>query len=165
MVWVILASVAAVILLIVVIASCSGPRNEAHGGSLEVSQASAVGCYPPLACGPHYAGYIPPYYAVHPTYLYLSPYHALYSPVLVGKTYRVSRTPAGLAPVSARPAMPYPPGYKPVPGDFKAPTAPTKAAAAPVDKSTTGKKAPDVKAPTKNNTTTKTPSRTQTSRK
>lgn len=121
--WIIVGTAAALILLVIAFASCSAQRKESDAyDSLDGSQASAVGCYPPLACGPHYAGYIPPYYAMHPSYLYLSPYRALYSPVLVGKTYVVSRTPAGLAPVSTRPPMPYPKGYKPVPGDFQAPT-------------------------------------------
>lgn len=143
--WIILAAVAAVVLLVFVFASCSAPRKDAQGeGYPEVSQASAVGCYPPLACGPHYGGYVPPYYALHPSFLYLSPYHALYSPVLTGRTYSVSRTPAGRAPVSNRPAMPYPKGYRPVPGDFQPPTAPAVPARV---QQAPAQKAPNVKVP------------------
>lgn len=148
--WIILAAVAAVVLLVIAFASCSAPRKDAgNDDSPDVSPASAVGCYPPLACGPHYAGYIPPYYALHPSFLYLSPYRSLYSPVLVGKKYSVSRTPVGRAPVSRRPAMPYPEGYRPVPGDFQAPTAPR--ATAPVqgapDMNPHAQKTPEAKVP------------------
>jgi hypothetical protein len=80
-------------------------------------------CVPPLACGPSYGSYIPPYFVSHPSYALLSPYHSLYTPSFNGRSYSVDRTPAGRAPVAARKPLPYPPGYKPVPGDFQPPTA------------------------------------------
>lgn len=123
--WIIVGIASAAIVLIIAFASCSAPREEPRGAaSLQRDQASAVGCYPPLACGPYYADYVPSYYQAHPASLYLSPYRTFYTPVFNGRSYSVSRTPAGLAPVTSRPPMPYPPGYKAVPGDFQPPTAP-----------------------------------------
>lgn len=144
--WIIIAVVAAAILVVVGFASCSAPHPESRAGDFGGQGSPDVSCYPPLACGPSYAGYIPPYYAAHPSYAYLSPYRAFYAPAIVGHSYTVSRTPAGVAPVAARPPLPYPTGYKPVPGDFQAPTAPKSPAPAPKAPAP-AVKAPAVKAP------------------
>ncbi|HEX9086746.1 MAG TPA: hypothetical protein VF867_04390 [Arthrobacter sp.] len=137
-------AVITVILIIIGISSCA-PSKEASAG--EYSQASAVSCVPPLACGPSYAGYVPPYYLAHPSFAYLSPYSAFYAPTLRGGSYTAVRTPAGRAPVSTRAPMPYPSGYKPVPGDFQPPTAPKASAPAVKAPSKTPAKAPAPKAP------------------
>lgn len=119
---IILAVVAAitVVLIIIGISSCS-PSKESVAG--DFSGGAAASCVPPLACGPHYASYVPPYYLAHPSYALMTPYSALYAPSFNGRSYSVARTPAGRAPVAARKPLPYPPGYKPVPGDFQPPTA------------------------------------------
>jgi hypothetical protein len=115
------AAVVLVIILIASMASCS--PKKADGGGTWDSGRSATGCVPPLACGPHYAGYVPPFFLSHPSYTLLSPYRSLYAPSYNGRSYTTVQTPAGRAPVTTRKPMPYPPGYKPVPGDFQPPTA------------------------------------------
>jgi hypothetical protein len=100
-----------------------------------------------MACGPHYAGYVPPFYAAHPSFVMLTPYSSYYAPSFSGRSYRTVQTPAGRAPVTARTPLPYPPGYKPVPGDFQPPKAPAKASV-PTSAPLPSFKAPDpVKAP------------------
>ncbi len=131
---IIAAAAAVVILIIIGIASCStSSRPEASAapagsfsGGVSTPYASGA-CVPPLACGPTYANYVPPYYQAHPSFIYLTPYSAFYTPLFNGRSYTATRTPAGKAPVTTRTPMPYPPGYKPVPGDFQPPTAPAKA--------------------------------------
>lgn len=125
---VIAAVVVAVVIIVIAIASCS-PRKERPesvrpaAGSGYMSSAYAS-CVPPMACGPHYASYVPPYFLAHPSFIYLSPYRSYYTPSFNGRSYTAARTPAGRAPVTSRTTTPYPPGYKPVPGDFRPPTAP-----------------------------------------
>lgn len=147
--WLIVAVAAAAILLVIVFASCSAPSTDQRSpGAIDDAPASDVSCHVPLACGPSYAGYVPPYYVAHPMFAYLSPYSAFYTPVFNGRSYTVSRTPAGLAPAVPRSTMPYPPGYKPVPGDFQPPTAPkAPAPAPPAVKAPAPVKAPAVRAP------------------
>jgi hypothetical protein len=126
------AAVVLVIVLIASIASCS-PKKTVASGTWQggYSATATTSCVPPLACGPSYAGYIPPYYLSHPSYTLLTPYSSLYRPVYNGRTYTAARTPAGRAPVATRKPLPYPPGYKPVPGDFQPPTAKAPAPAKP----------------------------------
>lgn len=145
---IIVAAAVTAILVVIGIASCGAQKRDepsalglSSGGYTESGFSS---CAPPLACGPSYPGYVPPYYLAHPSFVYLSPYSAYYTPVFNGRSYTVTQSPAGRAPATARTPMPYPPGYKPVPGDFQAPTAPkAPAAPAPVVKAP----APVVKAP------------------
>jgi hypothetical protein len=145
------AAAAAIILIIIGIASCSAqkrPESSSMGlSSGGYTQSGFSSCVPPMACGPSYAGYIPPYYAAHPSLVLLSPYSSYYTPSFNGRSYTTVRTPIGKAPVTSRTPMPYPPGYKPVPGDFQPPTAPAKASV-PTSASRPSFKAPDpVKAP------------------
>lgn len=150
---IIIAAAVAAILIVIGIASC-GPqkRPEPSGAGLSsggYTQSGFSSCAPPMACGPSYPGYVPPYYAAHPSFVYLSPYSAYYTPVLNGRTYTVAQTPAGRAPATARTPMPYPPGYKPVPGDFRPPTAPAKASVpAPVASKAPAVTTPKYTAPT-----------------
>lgn len=137
--WIIVGVSVALIALVIAIASSSPARPAA----IQESPASDVSCHAPLACGPSYAGYVPPYYLAHPSFAYLSPYSAFYAPVFNGRSYTVTRTPAGSAPMTPRSPMPYPPGYKPVPGDFQPPTAPKASVPVPSVKAP----APAVKAP------------------
>jgi hypothetical protein len=139
------AAAVAIILIIVGIASCAAQKRPEPAG-LGLSSGGYVSsgyssCVPPMACGPHYAGYVPPYYAAHPSFVMLTPYSSYYAPLLTGRSYTAVQTPAGRAPVTARTPMPYPPGYKPVPGDFQAPKAPAKASVP------TSAPRPSVKAP------------------
>lgn len=145
------AAAVTIILIIVGISSCaSQKRPESSGTDLSSGGYSSSGyssCVPPMACGPSYAGYIPPYYAAHPSLVLLSPYSSYYTPSFNGRSYTTVRTPVGKAPVSSRTPMPYPPGYKPVPGDFQPPTAPAKATQAPAPKPSVAAPKPSVKAP------------------
>lgn len=145
-------AVVTIVLIIIGIASCAAKDEPASGAapvSGGYSSAAYAGCVPPMACGPHYAGYIPPYYAAHPSFVLLTPYSSYYAPSFNGKAYTTVRTPAGRAPVTSRTAMPYPPGYKPVPGDFRPPTAPAKAPPVPATQPSVAVPAPkpSVKAP------------------
>ncbi|GAA4034420.1 hypothetical protein GCM10023063_18070 [Arthrobacter methylotrophus] len=120
-----------IILTIIGISSCTADRaseSKASGsGNVSTGSSSYYGCpcVPPLACGPYYSGYVPPYYLAHPAYTLLTPYRSYYVPSYNGRSYTAARTPAADLPVAPRSPMPYPPGYKPVPGDFRPPTAPT----------------------------------------
>jgi hypothetical protein len=146
---IIVAAAVTAILIVIGIASC-GSQNQKlpepstmslSGGGY--AQSGFTSCAPPLACGPYYAGYVPPYYAAHPSFVYLTPYRAYYTPVFNGRSYTVAQSPTGRAAVTSRTPMPYPAGYKPVPGDFQAPTAP-KVPPAPAVKAPSPVKAPAV---------------------
>lgn len=161
------AAVVAVIIVVMLIASCApkGERSASGSGAVSsgYSSAGSTSCVPPMVCGPHYAGYVPPYFMAHPSFIYFTPYSSHYRPSYNGRSYTATRTPAGQGPGTSQTPMAYPPGYKPVPGDFQPPTAsakasapvatqPSQAAAVPTSKSTVkatepAKKAPAVKTP------------------
>lgn len=129
---IIIAAGLAVILIVILVVSCTPKKAEpveSFGGSSSGSFASAP-CAPPLACGAYYPTYVPPYILAHPSYSYLTPYGFLYAPTYSQGSYRAQ---PNTAIATKRSPMPYPPSYKPVPGDFKAPTAPKAPAAKPAD--------------------------------
>jgi hypothetical protein len=135
---IIIAAGLAVILIIILVVSCSPKKTEpkeSFGVSSSGSFASAP-CAPPLACGAYYSTYVPPYIVAHPSYSYLTPYGFLYAPTYSQGSYRAQ---PNTAIATKRSPMPYPPGYKPVPGDFNPP-------GAPAGKATVPSSAPSVKA-------------------
>jgi hypothetical protein len=138
---IIIIAVVTITLIVIGISSCTrnNERRPTSSGVIASGYSSSgyTSCVPPLACGPHYAGYVPPYYMTHPSMILFSPYRSYYTPSFNGRSYTAARTPVGKAPVTSRTPMPYPPGYKPVPGDFQPPTAPAPAASKPAAQPTT----------------------------
>lgn len=124
---IIIAVALAAILVVVLVVSCT-PKKRQEEAVRPVGSGSfaSTPCAPPLACGPYYSGYVPAYFIAHPSFSYLSPRGRLYAPTVSGGSYK--RPVQTNLPSPARTPMPYPSGYKPVPGDFVPPTAPASGA-------------------------------------